>query len=383
LRNRLPRYAVEAASDDGGYFWCTPLGSFLLEDHGSEVFAQAYDSSMTVRRGPMLHFTVANAHPEAVVACAMLALEDSWDELPDEEPNTLRSMGVCGADIRVGVDPGVIATLRRAEAIIYWLRDNAGPMAIIDDDANTAMLQRYLIYLSTLFDVAFSSLLALAVHGVDRGAVMVHRLLVEYAVRAHYALKHPEYCLWALTIGEAQDHLKRLLAMKTSPADTIAGADIALSKMRKQFPQLAEQAAREHWHRKQFKDIFVEVSGPEKHVSLYRYPSQFIHGDPIGMRSMFKMSPAGLEVVLAIADDELNAELVDAGIMVVEFLRAYLAAFPAHLYPDEAAARIAELDREVIVHSLRYTAQRNADYIDYASAFLDMPVDPNEDESQI
>jgi hypothetical protein len=69
--------------------------------------------------------------------------------------------------------------------------------------------------------------------------------------------------------------------------------------------------------------------------------------------------------------------------MVVEFLRAYLAAFPAHLYPDEAAARIAELDREVIVHSLRYTAQRNADYIDYASAFLDMPVDPNEDESQI
>lgn len=102
----------------------------------------------------------------------------------------------------------------------------------------------------------------------------------------------------------------------------------------------------------------------EQHVHLYRWPSVFIHGDPLGMRELFQTGPEGqVEGVAHLIDEELNADLIDASSMLIEFLRAFQLSFIGLRDDPHAAKRIEELDRENTVHTLRYPNGRSSEYL--------------------
>jgi hypothetical protein len=109
----------------------------------------------------------------------------------------------------------------------------------------------------------------------------------------------------------------------------------------------------------------------EQHASLYHHPSTVIHGDPASMRHIFRTNDAGvLEGVNRLSDAELNNDLVDANSMLIEFLGAYLLAFPALQESLEASTRLSDLDRENLVHALRYPEQREKDFLALAKTML-------------
>ena len=117
--------------------------------------------------------------------------------------------------------------------------------------------------------------------------------------------------------------------------------------------------------------MFEEIATSKQHASLYRWPSVFIHGDPIGMREAFPVDTEGVRKgVIRLSDAELNSRLVDATFMIVEFLRGFRDAFPKLQSDEEASFRIAELDRETMVHSLRFAENRSSAYLARARAEL-------------
>jgi hypothetical protein len=110
--------------------------------------------------------------------------------------------------------------------------------------------------------------------------------------------------------------------------------------------------------------MFEEIASSKQHVSLYRGPSIFIHGDPIGMREAFPVDTDGeRKGVIRLSDAEVNARLVDASSMIVEFLCAFRDAFPELQNDAEADFLISELLRENMVHSLRFPQHRSSDYL--------------------
>lgn len=120
--------------------------------------------------------------------------------------------------------------------------------------------------------------------------------------------------------------------------------------------------------------MFEEIATSKQHVSLYRGPSVFIHGDPIGMRKAFPMDAGGRwKEVIRLSDAELNVRLIDASSVIVELLCAFRDAFPKFQNGAEVDFLISELLRENMVHSLRFPQHRASDYLAKASVELGLP----------
>ncbi|HEY1976380.1 MAG TPA: DUF5677 domain-containing protein [Candidatus Baltobacteraceae bacterium] len=369
VRKALPVAVVDAPGENG-ILWCSPSASVVLEEQQSRLLVQALSPQLDAAIGSPAPFSASDL-PAEVASAIILRLAGEWQKPPTVQAVSKQSArGTCGADTRAGLDTGILVTQKRVEETHYWLRDQVGPLISPDDDPAAAMVQRYIFYLSTLVDTAQSSTACLAVHRLDRGVTMIQRTLAEYAVRARFAVSHPDHTLWRLTIAEALDFEKRL---KDGGADSrsIAAAEAARIQTEARFAAVGELAKKARWKDLQFKTMFEYVASADQHASLYRWPSAFIHADPAGMRELFQWDAHGSTVVVPdLSDEDINTDLVDATLMLVEFLRAFRDAFPGLHQSEEAASRISELDRENRVHTLRFPKDRPAIYLEQVRSEL-------------
>lgn len=245
VRTQLPAAAVEA-SVENGLFWCTPTTTVILEHRAHTLAVQAFNKRMDVAISSATIFTTPNT-PVEVCAAVIMRLNSAFIE-----PSSIHivrkapAAGVCGVPLRNGIDLGILATQKRLETTHYWLRDRTGELAIVDDDPQAAMVQRYLLYLSMLVDTVQSSMACLASHELDRGVIVFQRLVVEYTIRAHYALRHPDYTLWLLTVAEAQDYQKRLENGGADP-EAISAAVANREEIEQRAHALIEQAKAGRW----------------------------------------------------------------------------------------------------------------------------------------
>jgi hypothetical protein len=367
-RSSLPADAIEA-DESNGTLWCTTTTAVILEEKADALAFQVLNSRLTHARSPGVLISSSEAPPKTADR-VIQALKTRWTVAHALTPLPPPIIARCGANLRTGIDIPILSTQRRVESTHYWLRDHTGDLILVDDDPEASMVQRYLQLLSILVDTAQSSLAALAAHALDRTVIVMQRLLVEYAVRARYAIQHPIYTLWNMTVGEAQDYRNRLVATGADQA-LIDAATETLVEAEIRFPELTAKAKAERWKDITFKTMFLEVATREQHASLYRFPSIFIHGDPSGMRNIFRINDRGImEGVIHLSDAELNSDLIDATAMLIEFLRAYQAAFPALAASDEATMRIARIDRENMIHSLRFPEERDQEYLAQVRAEL-------------
>lgn len=364
VRGKLPKNAVEAPGQNGT-FWGTPDVAVLLQSTPDGLALGTYTPRLTHAHAPGT-LLPADEPPEQIASSILEILVAPWAAVRAVQPIPSPATTTCGAQGRPGIDIFILATQKRLEALHYWMRDNVGPLVVIKDDAETAMLQRYMLLLSMLVDSAQSSLACTVVHGLDRSVVIFQRVLVEYAVRAHYAIRHPDYTLWRTTVREAEEYLYWLSVEDSDEAD-LAAAREQLADVERAHPAIAKRGRSENWKDIHFKEMFLEVASREQHASLYHHPSTFIHGDPASMRHIFRTNDAGvLEGVTRLSDAELNSDLVDVSAMLIEFLGAYQLAFSALAENEEARSRLGEVDRENLVHTLRYPDQREEAYLAHA-----------------
>lgn len=225
----------------------------------------------------------------------------------------------CPGAVRLGLDLQVIQLLKDVDRFVADMRKD---IAMPDGGWNEDIaVKRYLIYLSVLVDVMLADMVMSAVHSNDMMTLMKMRMLVEYAAKALYYDRHPEYALWAMTIGEANDVLKKLTEAQ-SPASDLQDATRHRDSMVAMFPGLAGTT------RRTVADIMREVAGASPHVWLYRAPSALIHGDPEGLRSIMEVDKAGnqtLRIDLDVA--HLNALLVDGGMYTLTFCECFIDRF--------------------------------------------------------
>ncbi len=362
VRSRLPPAAIEAEGEDG-VTWATPSASVILIRKPGTIVAQTLTADLTTIVGPTTFFAT-DSNKDEVAAFVLERLQGRWPQDATFQLAPIPQAGaVCGTHARGGIDAVLISTFQRIEGTHYWLRDHTGPLEVTTRDPETAMLQRYLLYLSMLVDNASASLMCLGVHGLDPGVIVQERLLAEYAVRSHYAVRHPDYTLWATTINEAEDLRKRLVATGADPtliATVTSERDTAIAA----YPQLAQVGKDNKWHRLTVKAMFEEIATTEQHVNLYKYPSSLLHGDAVGMRTMFRTKPDGsVEGVNRLENAALNGDLVDSAMMMVEFLKAFRSAFALLASAADVEQRIGYLEHECTIQSLRFPEGRPSQYL--------------------
>jgi hypothetical protein len=367
IREQLPPHVVEAEVTDA-FAWCTATATVLLQQRGRQLQMFTLTPRFDAYVAPVALFG-PHDRPDAVAEAVIAGLTrvGHGSRVSALQPATGT---ICGTSTRGGVDIAIMSTQKRLEAFHYELRAQIEPLTLIDDDAGQSMLERYVLYLSLLVDQAQSAVAMLVSHGQDIGAVLHHRLLVEYAVRARYALRHRDYTLWLMTISEAEENLKRLELSNADEADLVNARkhrDVTVQR----FSDLLPLAKANNWKNLQFRTMFEYVATTAQHVSLYKYPSVFIHADPIGMRYLFRENLEGkLEGVTRLQDAELNSDMVDATAMLLEFFRSFIDTFPSLLANGEMHRRLADLDRENMVHMLRYQEGRSRDFIEEAKREL-------------
>jgi hypothetical protein len=364
VRNRLPRNAIEAAGQNG-VFWCTPLTAVLIQSVPDGLAIGTFNSRLT-HAGMPFALVPPGENPERLAERILRLLMQQGTAVRLLQPVPPAVTTTCGAKGREGIDVFILATQKRLELLHYWMRENTGNLVLMQDDPETAMVQRYIQLLSMLVDSAQSGLACTVTHALDRTVPIFQRLLVEYAIRAHYALRHPDYTLWRMTVREAEEHVYWLEVEHADELD-IAAAQAQFADAKRDFPTIAVRGHAEHWKDITFKDMFIEVASREQHASLYYYPSTLIHGDPASMRHIFRQNETGsIEGVTRMSDTDLNSDLVDVNAMLIEFLGAFQQAFPELANSDEATSRLAEVDRENLVHTLRYPEHRNTEYLSFA-----------------
>lgn len=181
---------------------------------------------------------------------------------------------------------------------------------------NVQAVQRYLQYLSMLVDVVLSGATSLAIHDNARALFMLQRYMIEYVAKAEYYDQHTDYALWAMTIGEAEDFQRRM-------------QDGAVSDVRERLQAAVDTAKKAYVDHPAFRkirdtDMLREIMGKESHTWLYRGPSVYIHGDPVGMRDMMDVRADGTVVgKIDFTDEMVNSLLVDLAGGVLSFCRIY------------------------------------------------------------
>lgn len=362
IRDQLPLHVVEAESV-GSTLWCTATASVFLQHRNRSLQVFTMTPRLDAYARPAETFGT-EATAEAIAGAVLRGL--AAPAVPEIPAGASTTATMCGASMRRGIDIAIMATQQRIESFHYDLRDGIGPLADADTDPEEWAVGEYLLYLSLLVDQAQSGLAMLVNHGQDVGAMLQQRILVEYAARAHYALRHRDHTLWAMTIGEAEDRLRRLVAAGAEQPEldkARAERDYALAT----YPVLAAAGRARNWKGLQFRTIFEEVASPEQHVSLYKFPSMFIHADPIGRHVVFRSNDEGLrEGIIHLPDIELNSNLVDATAMLIEFLRALIEAFPTLRSSAESTAKLNLLERENWIHMLRFPNDRRPEFLERA-----------------
>lgn len=238
------------------------------------------------------------------------------------DPELLKAAPTCPGGSRPGVDGEVILALTHVDALVREMRvDVSYPMGAWDENS---AVQRYLMYLSLLVDIVLADISMSAIHANDMMVLMKMRMLVEYAVKAMYFDDHPDYALHQMTIGEAEEVLKKV-RNAGSPDDEIERAQKQLDAMRAQFPSV------QHISKKRVAEIVREVAGRDEQVWLYAAPSALLHGDPEGLRQMMSTDESGNAVPrILLPMPALNALLVDSGTNTLAFCERFIRRF----HPD-------------------------------------------------
>jgi hypothetical protein len=226
---------------------------------------------------------------------------------------------------RPGLDPDVIRALQALDDLVRDMRiDVEVPIGVTDADS---AVQRYLIYLSMLVDSVVADIGMSAMIKNDVMVLTKLRMLIEYSTKGAYYDEHPDYALYMLTIGEAKDILHKLEDANTDP-QAIANAQIAVAELKGRFPSVA------HFHRLKFDQLMTTYATRNDYVWVYRAPSSLLHGDPEGMRTLFKRLPNGNErLVLEFPFEQVNAMLVDAANNCLRFCGHFIGRFK----PDNKA----------------------------------------------
>ena len=225
----------------------------------------------------------------------------------------------CPGGARAGLDGMIFLALQQVDLFVRDMRAGIVVPSAVDDE-RTAVL-RYLAYGSVLVDVCLADIAISAVHENDLAVIMKQRMLVEYAAKASYFSNHADYALYEMTIGEISDVLKKHRIAESDPT-TIAEGERALDDLRLRFSHVA------HITKRSFFEIMKELASGDEYAWLYGSPSALIHGDPEGMRQVFKIDEHGNQrVVINLDDSYLNASMVDAGGNALLFCRAFIEAY--------------------------------------------------------
>jgi hypothetical protein len=260
----------------------------------------------------------------------------------------------CRQPVRRGLDIYVLSLLKDAVLLLYDLRDSAKTFTTASDRERAAV-QQYLTYLSMLVDLAASGAAALAIHDNARTMFMLNRLLVEYVAKAEYYDKHPDYALWATVIGEREDYLRRVKDWGAAQAE-IDVAQAAVDDAKRNY------ADNPDFKRVRFSDMMIEIAGRETYTALYRDPSIYVHGDPIGMREMLQSTPNGVVGKIDFDNDRVNGLLVDMAANLLAFCKIYMRNF---LEAQRASlqTRYAALERQWVAAVRKYPDDRDPEVL--------------------
>ena len=158
---------------------------------------------------------------------------------------------VCPGAERPGLDGAIFIVLAEPDQFIGDMRVAIPvPNQALDEDS---AVRRYPVYLSLLVDIELAAMAALSIHKIDIATLTTQRMLVEYAAKAEYFARHPDYALYMMTIGETKEVLRKVRTAGTSDADTVTMLEDDLAKKENKDAHVA------HLSRKSFFDIMGEL----------------------------------------------------------------------------------------------------------------------------
>ena len=250
---------------------------------------------------------------------------------------------------RPGLDVDVMLAIQQVDALIKDMRANVTiPEPTKDEDT---AVKHYLLYASMLVDSILPDIIMSAIAGHDVMVQMKQRPLLEFSAKAMYFHQHPDYALFAMTIGEAMSILKKN-KLAESPPDVIAQAQLHLDKMKERFSAVA------HFKKELgFDDIMEPYAKPADYVWLDKAPSALLHGDPEGIRVFAEVQPDGtLLPTLTYPLAHINAMLVDAGRNGIVLCDSFIERF--HPKNAEYRSRVSTLYRKFLNFLLKHTYGR-------------------------
>jgi len=252
---------------------------------------------------------------------------------------------------RVGLDSDVIMALQDLDRLVGEMRKSIPvPNGVWDE---SSAVQRYLVYLSMLVDVVFGELVMSALHSNDWMVHMKQRMLIEYAAKGAYYDDHPQYALFMMTIGKAEDRLRKVTDAGSDPG-IIEAAEQHRDDMRQQFPAVV------HTKRVTFAEIMTTYGGRDDYVWLYGAPSALMHGDPEGIDHLIEILPDGTQQPhLTLPLERVNAMLVDAGTNTLMFCNHFIGTF--HPEKQPLIDRYKTLHRRFLELVLKHPYGRDAD----------------------
>jgi uncharacterized protein DUF5677 len=260
----------------------------------------------------------------------------------------------CRQPVRAGLDNEVLKLLQDLERTFYATRDAAKTFDWAITEPKCAV-QQYLIYLSMLVDLTVSGTVMLALHNNARAMWMLSRLLVEYVAKAEYCDQNPDFALWWITVGEREDMLRRLKDYG-SDAATVKAAEQAVVDAKKKY------ADDSPFRKVRFSDMMISIAGKETYTSIYRDPSVFIHGDPVGMRDMFESVPGGVVGKIDFTDDRVNGLLVDVGANLLSFCNIYARNFK-EVASSDIPDRLSKLNDRIVALLRKYPEDRDPEVL--------------------